>query len=337
LGIPNKVKRKTKEIVLALKKITMRKLKSLSKILILVCPSCHNYLLETDGKLRCKQCGLHFGTNKYNFIEFVLDKAVYEIDTTTEEYAKTQESCGVRVYNEYLKPLLLREPSKRVLDVGCGIGKGVSMLMEEGYDAYGIDLPSLSKFWAQAGNDPQHFFCCDATRLPFPHDFFDVVYSLGVIEHIGTENGHSTLSSNYWEARQQYANEILRVTKSAGEIIIACPNKSFPIDIQHGPRGSLNRKNRIIDYIFKTTGINIHPIWGKYHLLSYSETKRLFCHNGGARSFEPLPLKGYFGFKIFESGFLKAFVGLAKIYIDNLPIFLRSSFLNPYMLVRIRK
>lgn len=313
----------------------MYEIKSLSQIL--ACPSCHGYLVEIEGKLRCKQCNCLFSTNKYGFFEFVLDKTIYEIDSTTEEYAKIQESCGVRAYNEYLKPFLLQEPFKRVLDVGCGIGKVISMLIEDGYDAYGIDLPNLTKFWAQVGNDPQHFFCCDATRLPFPEDFFDVVFSLGVIEHIGTEIGHCSLSSNYWEVRQKYASEILRVTKSAGRILIACPNKSSPIDIQHGPRDSLSPKSRLRSYLFERTGINIHPIGRKYHLLSYSETKRLFCENGEARFFEPLPLKGYFGFSKFESKFLKPFARLATIYVNNLPRFFRASFLNPYMLVQIRK
>jgi len=304
----------------------------------LVCPGCHGCLVETGDKLKCKQCNYLFSRNKYGFIEFILDKAIFKIDIATEDHAKIQESCGVRVYNEYLRPFLLREPFKLVLDVGCGIGKEISMLIQEGYDAYGIDLPRLSKFWAKAGNDRQHFFCCEATWIPFPDDFFDVVYSKGVVEHIGTEIGHCTLSSNYWEVRQKYANEILRVTKTGGRILIACPNKSFPIDIQHGPTDSLSpRKSRIRNYIYEKTGINIHPIWGRNHLLSYSETKRLFCHNEGACSFESLPLKDYFGFRGFESRFLKPFIWLAKIYINNLPRFLRSCFLNPYLLVKIQK
>lgn len=134
------------------------------------------------------------------------------------------------------------------------------MLIEEGYNAYGIDLPVLSKFWVQAGNDPQHFFCCEATHLPFADSFFDVVYSLDVIEHIGTETGHCTLSDNYWEVRQQYVDEILRVTKSGGRVIIAAPNKSFPINIQNGPRDNLSPKNGIRSYICERTRMNIHPI-----------------------------------------------------------------------------
>ncbi|GAC1446770.1 MAG: hypothetical protein NVSMB56_08610 [Pyrinomonadaceae bacterium] len=50
------------------------------------------------------------------------------------------------------------------------------------------------------------------------------MWALGVIEHIGTQSGHCTLAEHYEAARQNYANEILRVAKSGGRIIIACTN-----------------------------------------------------------------------------------------------------------------
>lgn len=310
----------------------MKDMQSYSEIF--VCPNCHRYLKFDQNKLECTQCNYFFSKNKYGFIEFVLDKSLYSIDSVTEEYATIQKSCGERIYEEYLKSFLSQEPFKRVLDVGCGMGIGISNLIEEGYDAYGIDLPHLSRFWYHAKNDPKHFLCCDANKLPFPDDFFDVIYSLGVIEHIGTELGHCTLSSNFWEVRQQYANEILRVTKPKGRILITCPNKRFPLDFQHGPTDALSPKTRMRSFIFDKTGVNIHPIWGKHHLLSYSELKRLFCDNGGGRYIEALPLKNYFGFGRFKSRFLKSF---AAAYISCLPKFLLSSFLNPYVLVQIKK
>ena len=312
---------------------------------MLVCPSCHSRLIRTRGELECEQCKLLFTRNDFGFFEFILEKALYQVDSTTQEFAHTQEFCGFRVYNEYLKPMLFQEPFERVLDAGCGIGRGISMLLNEGYDAYGIDLPNLCKFWAHAGNDPEHFFCCDAAELPFATDFFDVVYSLGVIEHIGTQDGHQALVDDYWQVRQAYANELLRVTRPSGRILIACPNKSFPIDVQHRPRdnsphgagGLGNLLLRLRSYIFERTSVNIHPVWGRYHLLSYPEVRRLFCDNGGARSFETMPLRGYFGFSRFESGFLQLVKVLAEAYVNNLPRILRAGFLNPYMLAQVRK
>jgi len=314
----------------------------------LVCPNCHASLNPQAQGLNCHSCDTFFRINKYGFLEFVVDETLHEQDSTTEEYALIQEKSGARLYHEYLRPFFNQEPFHRVLDIGCGIGAPVTLLLNEGHEAYGIDLPNLAKFWDKRHNDPGHFFCCDSTLLPFPDGFFDVVYSTGVIEHIGTKVGHCELLDDYHAARQRYANEILRVTRPGGRILIACPNKSFPIDAQHGPRDYSSPKRRVRDYIYQKTRLNIHPVWGKYHLPSYSEIKNYFIAKGKARSFEPLLLKGFFGFvssgrgffRLFteyEHGILKIFTETGKAYIEHLPKALRSTFLNPYILVQIKK
>jgi SAM-dependent methyltransferase len=309
----------------------------------LVCPACRGRLEAGDSHLACTECGIEFPVGRYGYLEFRVDRAgdsVYEQDTTPEEYATTQEYCGLRLFEEYTKPVLLSTPFTSVLDVGCGMGMGISELLKAGYEAYGIDLPNMAKFWARAGKDPGHFFCCDAARLPFPDEFFDVVYSLGVIEHIGTVMGYFTLCDDYMEIRQHYADELLRVTKPGGRILVACPNKHFPIDIQHAPGDDLSADTlagRIRARIYARTGINIHPVWGKYHLLSYSEVRRLFCGDGRAGDFEAMHLKGYFGFSKFEKKSLRPLLRLARLYIENLPGFLRKTGFNPYMLARITK
>jgi len=307
---------------------------------ILVCPNCYGDLIMVSGRLRCTQCGLIYRPNKYGFVEFILEEKFFKMSSPNEEYAQDQETEGVRAYYEYLRPLLFRETFENILEVGCGIGKAVSCLREEGFRAYGVDLPKLSKFWARVGNDPLNFLCADAARLPFQNNFFDVVFSLEVIEHIGTKIGHCTLSENYREVRQSYANELLRVTKPGGRIIINCPNKSFPIDITHGTRDALtpkSRMNSVRTLVFKKTGINIHPTWGRYHLLSYGEIKHYFCNKGGARCLEPLSLKGRYAFYRLWRAYLKPLRVLARTYLENLPSSLRPTFLNPIMLVQIRK
>jgi SAM-dependent methyltransferase len=304
----------------------------------LVCPGCYEDLLEIETDLCCTGCGESYKPNRYGYLEFVLNRNLYGIDSTTEEYAEDQSVAGQRFFNEYLHPWLDQEPFRRVLDVGCGVGRGISQLIREGYDAYGIDLPNLSRFWQQAGNDRGRFLACDSGRLPFPDGFFDAVYSTGVIEHIGTADGNSTLLPDYKRARQHYADEILRVTKPEGRILISCPNKNFPVDIQHGPQDDTSPEiARWRINFFNRTGVNVHPIWGKYHLLSYPETRELFCKPGGARQFEPLPLNGYFGFGRFESGFLSPIARLATAYVNHLPRIMRGGIFNPYMLVQIRR
>ena len=307
----------------------------------LACPVCHGFFTKYGEKIQCKSCNFSIEPNQYGFFDFTLDKSSKEINSTTNLHAEKQSSAGAnRLDDEFIIPYLQKEPFESVLDVGCGIGRTVAKLLDMGHDAYGVDLPCLSKHWSQAGMDAIHMFCADATSLPFPDNSFDAVVSLGVIEHVGTATGHCTLMTNYMEVRRKYAQELLRVTRSGGRILVACPNKSFPIDPQHEVRDDLCIENlsiRFRDAIFRKTGLNIHQIWGRYYLPSYAEVRSLFCGNGEARSFEPLSLKGYFALDIFKQGLRKPFLKPAEIYINKMPRFLRASFLNPYVLVQIRK
>lgn len=249
-------------------------------------------------------------------------------------------SGAVRIDEEYIKPLFRQEPYERVLDVGCGVGRLVNSLLAEGKDAYGVDLPCLSPFWHKAGNEPARFFCSEADRLPFASNSFDIVISMGVIEHIGTGAGHCTLADDYWQLRQRYADELLRVTSPGGRIIITCPNKSFPADWQHEVADQYTPDNWLTRGragIFKATGLNIHKTWGRYHLLSHREVRSLFCGAGRAGSCRSLSLSGYFSLNRLQRGALRPLGAFARVYLEHMPRRLRDSFLNPYIIMEIRK
>jgi SAM-dependent methyltransferase len=295
----------------------------------LVCVCCGTIL---PGTLVCDGCSRAYGRNQYGYLEML--KEPWSHVAAQEGYFAEQEHTGLRVFQDYLLPLLGSDAANTVLDVGCGMGQGIRQLNLIGSDAYGVDLPCYSPFWAKTGLDSTHFICADACSLPFSDNFFDFVYSLGVIEHIGTISGHCTLRPDYREKRKAYAQELLRVTKTGGRIIIACPNKTFPVDIQHGPTDGLGPKASLRNLICRKTGLNFHKTWGTHHLLSYSESQRLFQP---CRSFKALPLKGYFGFGKFHKGLLKPFASVAKWYVNSLPEVLRASPVNPYLLAEIRK
>lgn len=297
--------------------------------------------LQTEGAVLVNPArGVSYTTNAYGYYDFTVNPRFHDMETTSEDYAGEQLASWRRFYEEYLRPWAFREPVDRVLEVGCGMGLGVRMFREDGLEAYGIDIPCLARFWKKAGNDPRHFLVCDGAATPFPDDYFDAVYTLGTIEHIGTKVGHYTLEPDYQETRRAFARELLRITRPRGRILVTCPNKSFPIDIHHEPTDAATPpgKMRFRRCLFDRFGMTLHRPFGRYHLLSYSELRRLFCVDNGASAIEALPLKRYFAFK--RTGSLRLVRGLKApiiAYIEGMPPFFRRSPFNPFLVVEIRK
>ncbi len=105
---------------------------------------------------------------------------------------------------------------KKVLEVGCGIGKDARFLTENGIDYSGLDysfrtLELAHKHFDFAGLR-KRFVNGDATSLPFPEKHFDLVMSIGVIHHIpGTPDA---------------CREIMRVLKPGGTTRIMFYNRA---------------------------------------------------------------------------------------------------------------
>lgn len=288
--------------------------------------------LELDGdRYRCPS-GHSFTRGDHGFWEIArAESPALRIQTTSEHCAIVQESGGVRVYERYLKPWLDRHGARTVLDAGCGIGQDVVGMNRDGFSAVGLDVSSVAGLWSGLGRDADTFVVGDVTNLPFPSGSFDAVISLGVVEHVGTVNGHLTLAPDYREQRARFAAELKRVTRPGGRVLIACPNKRFPIDIQHGPNDALTH-SPLRTKLFERTGMNLHPTWGRYHLASYGDLRAWF----GAHRVRPLPLSGYFGFSALgRSRVLSTLGRAAQAYVENMPSRLRGTALNPYVLAEV--
>ena len=79
----------------------------------------------------------------------------------------------------------------RVLDWGCGRGSTVSKLLDLGIDAYGVDIDPVpirngSALLKARGEDPEkRLIRIDANcRTPFADDFFHMIISDQVLEHV---------------------------------------------------------------------------------------------------------------------------------------------------------
>jgi len=109
--------------------------------------------------------------------------------------------------------------SKRVLDVGCGIGTYTKKFFEEGAEVFGIDVDGEKIQKAKRFSPTINFLVGKAEDLPFENNFFDVVFLHEVLEHVKDD--------------KKTILESLRVLKPSGKIIIFAPNKFFPFET-HG-------------------------------------------------------------------------------------------------------
>ena len=102
--------------------------------------------------------------------------------------------------------LIPREPSVKILDLGCGHGHILSYLREKGRDAYGLDINADS---LKHRNLKGYFVCGDAHNLPLRDNSLDVVLAFELVEHL--------------KEPRRALEEIRRILKRRGILLLTSP------------------------------------------------------------------------------------------------------------------
>ena len=258
------------------------------------------------------------------------DIAALRRDVTTEDYAAAQNDYQAAKTRSFVLPVLRELPATRVLDVGCGIGGMVETIADAGYEAFGVDLIGLDRRWRDLERSTERFFVVDPMRfaLPFADGAIDFAFSLGVIEHIGTTDGHSDRRPDWHEMRRDWLREVFRTLPVGGRMLIGGPNRGFPVDVAHGLDSQAAPWER---WLSARLGRSVHRIWGDNFLWSFGDLTRYLdelAFKVEARSVDGL----------LDFGRVPATLrALVKGYVRNLPRVLLGTGMNPWMLAVITR
>ncbi len=251
-------------------------------------------------------------------------------DTTTDAYAEDQAAVNVRKTLDYVLPYVEREGARRMVDIGCGVGTMVKTLLERGYDAYGTDLLGLERFWSRQELPHDRFFVVDAanTRLPFRDGSLDFALTFGVIEHVGTSDGHADRLPDYHAIRRAWVLEAMRTLRVGGCLLIGGPNRNFPVDVAHGLDSRASGPERLVS---AWVGASVHKTWGASFLWGYADLRKYLA--GMPCVIEPQSVANYVGFSRVP-GLVR---GLVEAYVEHLPKGLLGTGFNPWMMALVRK
>ena len=101
-----------------------------------------------------------------------------------------QRRVGIDVYDA-------KRSVGRILDAGCGIGRYAVFFAEQGFDVYGMDISKeaieIADAWLAKKGLKADLRVGDVEKLPFDDEFFGVVISDGVLDHIPFSNAKKAI------------------------------------------------------------------------------------------------------------------------------------------------
>lgn len=146
-----------------------------------------------------------------------------------------QASLKIDGHPGLVKLQAMCDKADKILDVGCGEGSRLHKLLPKNKIGWGIDLSAEGIKLAKSQYPQSHFQVADAQNLPFKNETFDLVYSAFAIEHCTDP--------------RKFIDEMIRVTKKGGYVVVLCPNYGAPN--RRSPVSKQNAVTKLLQGVFQ--------------------------------------------------------------------------------------
>ncbi len=173
-------------------------------------------------------------------------------DSIYEEKGVFQQEPSVRV--EKAIAFFKEKGLTTVLDLGCGTGRHIRILLENGFDVYGCDSSAEALSFAENESSQVEFSLCNMTSLLYQDEFFEAVLCNHVIQHGSIDDIKKAVS------------EIHRILKKHGYLFLTTVSTEHP-------------KALTGQEIEPNTRINTDALDGNipHHFFSGQEIEKLFA------------------------------------------------------------
>ena len=155
---------------------------------------------------------------EYDRLEIYFDKnkkvdseywqGIWEEDLVLSKLNYKKNTYVSKITKKYLPS------NSKVLEAGCGLGQFVYSLKKNNYDSYGIDYANKTVKLINKNFPKLNVKYGDVENIPFEKNFFDGVWSIGLIEHFYYDN-------------EKFLSEASRVIKVGGYFFLSFPNISL--------------------------------------------------------------------------------------------------------------